>query len=260
MRRPDPRRIRAPPITARCFVTARSQTAVSWVTHERTPAPDVRFILYPRVQIPSVQSSLDELRKLRNHPLVHKTRDVAERHPRRTLAATAAGAVAVAGIATGLAAGGSAQPAHQFSHATAISQVSGSHTDAGQQAHQVTRTMQKTTDSAKSGHAAPAKHAAPSGPTKPYLVYDSVTPSSIPSNRVAAVYATGGFAASPSQVSGHPSVVWIDTNGSDPKASALDVEPGDATPSQAASWARAGCRLARTAWPASTRCARSGAR
>ena len=32
-------------------------------------------------------------------------------------------------------------------------------------------------------------------------------------------------------------MLWIDTNGSDPKADVLDVEPGDATPSQAATWA-----------------------
>jgi hypothetical protein len=33
-------------------------------------------------------------------------------------------------------------------------------------------------------------------------------------------------------------VVWIDTTGFDPAASVLDVEPGDATPVQAANWAR----------------------
>jgi hypothetical protein len=32
-------------------------------------------------------------------------------------------------------------------------------------------------------------------------------------------------------------VLWIDTNGTDPAASVLDVEPGDATLSGAASWA-----------------------
>jgi hypothetical protein len=32
-------------------------------------------------------------------------------------------------------------------------------------------------------------------------------------------------------------VLWIDAIGADPGASALDVEPGDATPSGAASWA-----------------------
>jgi hypothetical protein len=71
---------------------------------------------------------------------------------------------------------------------------------------------------------------------KPYLVYDSVTPSSIPAGQPAAVYADGSYAASSTQVAGHHSVLWIDTNGSDPKANVLDVEPGDATPAGAAQW------------------------
>jgi hypothetical protein len=37
-------------------------------------------------------------------------------------------------------------------------------------------------------------------------------------------------------VAGHPNTLWIDTNGSNPKANVLDVEPGDATPQQAATW------------------------
>jgi hypothetical protein len=87
----------------------------------------------------------------------------------------------------------------------------------------------------------PAAHKAaqPTGPTKPYLVYDSVTPGSLPSNQPAAVYADGAYAASASEVSGHHSVLWIDTNGSDPNANALDVEPGDATPASAAQWVQA---------------------
>jgi hypothetical protein len=72
---------------------------------------------------------------------------------------------------------------------------------------------------------------------KPYLIYDSVTPSSLPHHNVNAVYATGNYAASQAQVSGRH-VLWIDTTGSDHAASVLDVEPGDATPSMAASWAR----------------------
>jgi hypothetical protein len=32
--------------------------------------------------------------------------------------------------------------------------------------------------------------------------------------------------------------MWIDTNGSDPHAGALDIEPGDATPSVAAAWTK----------------------
>jgi hypothetical protein len=69
------------------------------------------------------------------------------------------------------------------------------------------------------------------------MIYDSVTPSAIPAGRAAATYATGNYAASPSQVAGHKTVMWIDVTGYDHAASVLDVEPGDATPSMAASWA-----------------------
>lgn len=101
-----------------------------------------------------------------------------------------------------------------------------------------------------SGHSsAPAAHAvnhtqtrrensAPSAPARPYQMYDSVTPSAIPGGKAVATYADGPYAASQSQVAGRSSVTWIDTNGSDPRgANALDVEPGDATPQMAASWA-----------------------
>jgi len=90
----------------------------------------------------------------------------------------------------------------------------------------------------------PAQHrarrpAANPGPSKPYLVYDSVTPSTLPSGQPAAVYANGAFAVSGSQVARHHSVLWIDINGSDPSANVLDVEPGDATPTGAAQWIHA---------------------
>ena len=80
--------------------------------------------------------------------------------------------------------------------------------------------------------AAPAAAPAP----QPTTIYDSVTPSSIPGGAKAAVYSNGSYAASPSQVAGHANTLWIDTNGSNPKANALDVEPGDATPQQAGTW------------------------
>ena len=83
--------------------------------------------------------------------------------------------------------------------------------------------------------AAPQHHKAPA--RRPYMIYDSVTPSAIPAGRAAATYATGNYAASPSQVAGHKTVMWIDVTGYDHAASVLDVEPGDATPSMAASWA-----------------------
>ena len=83
--------------------------------------------------------------------------------------------------------------------------------------------------------AAPKPHKAPA--RKPYLIYDSVTPSALPKGNAAATYATGNYAASPSEVAGHKTVMWIDVTGYDHAASVLDVEPGDATPSMAASWA-----------------------
>jgi len=78
---------------------------------------------------------------------------------------------------------------------------------------------------------------APAPAPKPYLIYDSVTPRMIPAGQTVATYATGGYAVPASQVAGRGNVLWIDTQGTDTAASALDVEPGDATPSVAAAWA-----------------------
>ena len=83
---------------------------------------------------------------------------------------------------------------------------------------------------------APAPPPPPPPAPKPYLIYDSVTPQLIPQGQNVATYATGGYAVPASQVAGR-NVLWIDTQGTDPGAQALDVEPGDATPSIAASWA-----------------------
>jgi hypothetical protein len=52
-----------------------------------------------------------------------------------------------------------------------------------------------------------------------------------------ATYATGDYAVPASQVAGRGPILWIDTTGQDYAASALDVEPGNVTPSQAAVWA-----------------------
>ena len=65
-----------------------------------------------------------------------------------------------------------------------------------------------------------------------------MTPNSLPAGHAAAVYANGAYAASARQVAHHKSVLWIDTNGSNPSANVLDVEPGDATPAAAAAWAQ----------------------
>jgi hypothetical protein len=87
---------------------------------------------------------------------------------------------------------------------------------------------------------APAHHVqAPAAPAQPYTFYDSVTPSAIPAGQEVATYADGNYAASPASVAGRSHVLWIDVNGSDPSADALDVEPGDATPAGAAQWVQA---------------------
>ncbi len=86
--------------------------------------------------------------------------------------------------------------------------------------------------------AAAARRHAPARTARPYLIYDSVTPGAIPAHHLVATYATGGYAVPAAQVAGRR-VLWIDTNGSDPHASALDIEPGDATPTMAAGWVRA---------------------
>jgi hypothetical protein len=78
----------------------------------------------------------------------------------------------------------------------------------------------------------------PAAPARPYLVYDSVTPSEIPAHQQVATYANGRYQAAESAVRGRGQVLWIDTNGSDPSASALDVEPGDATPTGAGQWVK----------------------
>jgi hypothetical protein len=87
---------------------------------------------------------------------------------------------------------------------------------------------------------AAAPHApAPPPQALPYLIYDSVTPTSVPWGKSVAAYANGNFRASVSDVAHHNNVVWIDVNGSNPGAMVLDVEPGDATPAGAAQWVQA---------------------
>jgi hypothetical protein len=93
-------------------------------------------------------------------------------------------------------------------------------------------------------HPAPAAHVAPpvhrsrpaAPPAKPFLVYDSVIPQAIPGNPVVATYADGSNPDTPAMVAGRSNVIWISVTGLDPNASALDIEPGCASPSQAASW------------------------
>jgi hypothetical protein len=81
------------------------------------------------------------------------------------------------------------------------------------------------------------RHAAARRLSHPWRMYDSVTPGAIPDRQAAAVYSTGRYFATPGQLGRLGHSIWIDVTGYDYEASALDVEPGDATPSQAAAWA-----------------------
>lgn len=112
------------------------------------------------------------------------------------------------------------------------------------------RAGQRTDSKARSGTARsaraarPAQHgqptAAPSpsvtaAPEQPIEIYDSAAPAAIPAGVMVATYATGKFAVSGAAMAGRPTL-WIDAWGTDPAASALDVEPGDATPSMVPAW------------------------
>lgn len=92
-------------------------------------------------------------------------------------------------------------------------------------------------------------HAATPPPAHSFNFFDSASPGNLPPGAPAvAVYANGPYQASSAQVAGKSRVIWIDTNGSDPHAKALDIEPGDAVASQAGPWAAA--HVAQTHTPA----------
>lgn len=90
---------------------------------------------------------------------------------------------------------------------------------------------------ATAGKTPPGK--VPARRAKPYLIYDSVNPQAIPAGQVVATYATGAHPIPTSAVAGRRRVIWIDTLGTDPSVNELDIEPGCASPSQAAGWVRA---------------------
>jgi hypothetical protein len=154
----------------------------------------------------------------------------------RTSVAVAA-ATAVAGIgAVGVVAGPA--PWAEAAIGTATANYTGPGTPAGQAGGAIVRSIFGVhVSGGGQGGAAPQQPASSqSVPSQPYLIYDSVEPFTVPAGQPVATYADGPFAVSPYEVAGHGQVLWIDTNGGDPQASALDVEPGDATPGIAAQW------------------------
>jgi len=169
-----------------------------------------------------------------------------------TLGAAAVAAVATAGIATAASAGPAAGAA---SHAGAFNQTAdvrgaqhpaGNRSNGSAQSDSARRVVHHAPakhqapakhKAAPAKHQAPAKHKAAPAKRHAYRIYDSVTPSALPAHNAIATYADGSYAVSPSQVAGHKTVMWIDVTGYRYSASVLDVEPGDATPQLAASWA-----------------------
>jgi hypothetical protein len=156
-------------------------------------------------------------------------------------AATASGARgAASGAASSAAAQAAAAQAAAAKAAAARHQAAvGQHrAAAGPAAAQRARRSGGGQHPATAAHVAPRRHrhAVAATPAKPFLVYDSVTPEAIPGNPVIATYADGPNPDSPSLVAGRKNVIWISITGYDFNASALDIEPGCASPSQAASW------------------------
>jgi hypothetical protein len=170
-------------------------------------------------------------------PAYDKARRFVGEHGRMSVAVAAT--ATVAGIGT---AGAVVGPAPTAQTAAQLATIA--YTGAGAPLGPAEASMfQSALGPSSTGHgSAPGQSQAGSGqsnsePRQPYTIYDSVNPSAVPAGQRIATYVDGPFAVSSSQVTGHPSVLWIDTNGSNPNgASALDVEPGDATPTGAAQW------------------------
>ena len=167
----------------------------------------------------------------------------AGRQPSRlTLGVAATSVVAMAGVAAGVSFG-STPAAGAVGSARTTSHVAGRRAAAGSATRSVAASPSATPSSQPAPHATPTaatQSPAPQQPApapQPYLIYDSTTPAAIPPGQVVATYATGPGAVPASQVAGRTTVLWIDVTGTDYAASVLDVEPGNASPSTAASWA-----------------------
>jgi hypothetical protein len=146
---------------------------------------------------------------------------------RKAAALLGAAAALAAGAGTASAAVASSPSQHApVQHAATVAAVSHEHVQGAPAERRAPVAAHTITDSVRRDIA----------PARPYEIYDSVTPSAIPAGHEEATYADGPFAVSPSSMAGK-NVLWIDTNGSDPRANALDVEPGDVTPAGAGNWA-----------------------
>ncbi|HEY3980564.1 MAG TPA: hypothetical protein VGM79_25025 [Streptosporangiaceae bacterium] len=205
------------------------------------------------------RSRLGSLRFMRSLSLESVLRDAGRRarRPSRLTLGVAAGTVVAAAAVLAVVSGGSGSTAAAVSDqdqdtvrvpAPSVSASHGAPDGTGSAA-----------EAPVSGHAAatqPARHASASpsraarsraasrdlarraAPAKPYLIYDSVVPGSIPASQdTVATYSDGPHPTPASEVAGRKSVLWISITGHDYQASVVDVEPGNATPAAAANWA-----------------------
>jgi hypothetical protein len=209
-------------------------------------------------ELPTVLESW--FRGLRSLSLESVFRDAERlgRRPSRLTLGVAAGTVLAAGAVLAGVSAGSASPAAALSDqdgsrpsapAGAAGQAAPTRA-AGQAAGQAapTRAAGQAAPGRAAASASPAdsgrsrassQHLArPSAPASPYLIYDSVTPAAIPASQgTVATYADGPHSVPASQVTGRKSVLWISITGQDYAASVVDVEPGNASPAAAGSWA-----------------------
>jgi hypothetical protein len=147
-------------------------------------------------------------------------------------------AAANSGAASGAAAGAAA--ARAAARATAAGSGTRRSAPAPRHSPAATAAPAQVTTHPRHHQAAPrAQAAAAQAQPQPYLIYDSVNPQAIPGDPVIATYADGPNPDPPSAVAAFSHVLWIDIDASDPQANALDIEPGCASPSQAAGWVSA---------------------
>jgi hypothetical protein len=204
---------------------------------------------------PVLESWFRGLRSLSLDSVLRDAERLARRPSRLTLG-VAAGTVMAAGAVLAGVAAGSASPAAAISDQDGArealpAEAAGHGAPTGASGH-----ASASAAPAASASAAPAASAsaAPSGsrsapasspppappaaPAPPYLIYDSLTPGAIPASAgVVATYGDGAGAVPASEVAGRKSVLWISVTGQDTAASVIDVEPGNASPAVAASWA-----------------------
>ena len=153
-------------------------------------------------------------------------------------AALAANSGAASGVASGAAASSAASKAAVAGSGTSR------HAPAAKHSPAATPAPAQATEHRRHHHhhhhaAAQAQVAATQPQPKPFLIYDSVNPQAIPGDPVVATYADGPHPDSPSEVAQFSHVMWVDIDASDPHADALDIEPGCASPSEAAGWVSA---------------------